>query len=94
MTCFENRIKLAVSLHCKISIRHSKITNYSVYSRLGNNPNWPEFELIRDFTAVLLTCKFEGDSIKMRALSSGQSFLHYKSMGGGAGGCRLLLKGQ
>ena len=27
-------------------------------------PIWPEFELVRDFIAVLVTCKFEEDSIK------------------------------
>ena len=29
-----------------------------------NSPTWPEFEFARDFMAVLLTCKFEDDSIK------------------------------
>ena len=25
---------------------------------------WPEFELVRDFMAVLVTCKFDDDPIK------------------------------
>ena len=29
-----------------------------------NGPIWPEFELIRDVMPVLVTCKFEEDSIK------------------------------
>ena len=45
--------------------------------------------------AALVTCKFEDDLIKSegailrKALSSGQHFLHYKSMGN-----FLLLKGE
>ena len=31
---------------------------------------------------VLVTCKFEDDSIKVNALSFGQHFLHYKSIHG------------
>ena len=42
---------------------------------------WPKFELIQDFMAVLVTCKFEDDAIKSQGLSSEQHFLHYKSMG-------------
>ena len=29
-----------------------------------NSPIWPEFELVQDFMAVLVTCKFEDDLIK------------------------------
>ena len=31
-----------------------------------NRPIWQEFELVQDFMAVLVTCKFEDDSIKSR----------------------------
>ena len=37
--------------------RHSNNSNV-------NGPIWPEFELIRDFMAVLVTCKFDEDPIK------------------------------
>ena len=39
--------------------RHSRASNTRV-----NSPIWPEFEFIRDFMAILVTCKFEDDSIK------------------------------
>ena len=29
-----------------------------------NSPICPEFELVRDFIAILVTCKFEDNSIK------------------------------
>ena len=41
------------------SFRHSRASNSEV-----NSPIWPEFELIRDFMAVLISCKFEDDLIK------------------------------
>ena len=44
-----------------------------------NSQIWPE--LIQDFMAVLVTCKFEDIRSKLKALSSGQHFLHYKSTG-------------
>ena len=38
------------------------------YSRASNSevdsPIWPEFELIQDFMAVLVTCKIDEDRIK------------------------------
>ena len=40
-------------------LRHSGASNSKV-----NSPIWPEFELIRDYMTVLVTCKFEDDSIK------------------------------
>ena len=57
----------------------SRASNYEV-----NGPIWPEIELVRDFMAVLLSVmKIRS---KMKLLSSGQYFPHYKSMG--AFGCR------
>ena len=55
--------------------RHSRANDSKV-----NSPIWPEFQLMQDFMAVLVTCKFEDDPIKSEALASRQYFLHYKSM--------------
>ena len=41
----------------------------------------PNFQLIQDFVAVLVTCKNEKDPIKMKVLECSQHFSHYKSMG-------------
>ena len=46
-----------------------------------NSLMWLEVEFIRDFMAVLVTCKIEEDGSKVKSLSSGQHCLHYKSMG-------------
>ena len=43
--------------------RPSRAANYAV---LG--PIWPNFELVRDAMDVLVTCKYEEDPIKMKAL--------------------------
>ena len=56
--------------------RHSRASKFEV-----NIPIWPEFKLVRDFMAVLVTCKFEDIRSRVAALSSRQHFLHYKSMG-------------
>ena len=42
---------------------------------------WPNFELIRDVTDILVTCKNKEDSIKNEGARSSQHFLHYNSMG-------------
>ena len=57
--------------------RASMETPFSNYKSMGNFfrcsraanfvvscPNWPKFELIRDFMHVLVTCKYKKDRIK------------------------------
>ena len=46
---------------------------YGDFSR----PIWPNFELVRDVMDVLVTCKYEDDPIKMKALEWTQHFPHY-----------------
>ena len=46
-----------------------------------NSPILPKIELVRDFMNVFVTCKFDKNPLKMKSLSSGQHFPHYKSMG-------------
>ena len=41
------------------NFRHSRARNPEVNSLI-----WPKFELIREFMAVLATCKFDEDPIK------------------------------
>ena len=42
------------------NLRHSRASNTEVNSLI-----WPKFELIREFIAVLTTCKFDEDPIKI-----------------------------
>ena len=42
---------------------------------------WLKFEIIQAFVHILVTCKNEDDSIKMKGLEWSQHFTHYKSMG-------------
>ena len=42
------------------NIRHSRTSNTKI-----NILSWPKFELIREFMAVLATCKFDEDPIKI-----------------------------
>ena len=60
-------------------------TAFSQQSWAGNSKNnrrmWPKFELLRDILAVLVTFKFDDDTIKTWALLYPQHFLRYKSMG-------------
>ena len=42
------------------NFRHSSTSNIE-----GNILIWPKFELIREFMAVLATCKFDEDPIKI-----------------------------
>ena len=44
-------------------------------------PIWPNFELVQDGMDILLTCKYEEDPIKMKALECSQHFPHYTLMG-------------
>ena len=55
------------------TFHRSRASNYGVSS-----PIWPVIELFRDFMAVIDTCKFDEDPIKMKSLSYGQYFFHYK----------------
>ena len=56
--------------------RRSRAANSAVLS-----PIWPNFELVRDFINVLVTCKYEEHPIKMKALECLQHFPHYNPMG-------------
>ena len=49
------------------NLRHSRVSNTEVNSLI-----WPKFELIRAFMAIMSTCKFDEDPIKLQALSIGQ----------------------
>ena len=40
-----------------------------------------KFKLIQAFIVVLVTCKYEEDSSKIKSLEWSQHFSHYKSMG-------------
>ena len=53
---------------------------------------WPEFELVRDFMPVLVTCKFNEDPINNECASVETSFSHNMSMKffSGAKGCITL----
>ena len=42
---------------------------------------WPDFELVREAMDVLVTCKYEEDPIKMKALECSQHFPHYNPLG-------------
>ena len=59
--------------------------DFSRRSRAANSavlgPIWPNFELVRDVMDVLVTCKYEEDPIKMKALEWTQHFPHYNPMG-------------
>ena len=79
-----NLIKIRLKQKRLYMLRTRSNTVFSAFNASNsevNSPIWPEFELVRDFITALVTCKFEYDSIKSQALSSGQQFLHYKSMG-------------
>ena len=43
------------------SFRHSMTSNTEV-----SNLIWPKFEIVREFMAVLATCKFDEDPIKIK----------------------------
>ena len=60
--------------------RRSRAANSAVLGRI-----WPKFNLVRDIMVVLVTCKYEEDPIKMKALGCSQHFPHYNPMG--AMGC-------
>ena len=47
----------------------------------ANSQNWAKIELVLDFMAVLITCKFDEDPIKIKSLLPGQHFLHNMSLG-------------
>ena len=63
----EDRIKSEVAIIQTFSplqvygknFRHSWVSNSTV-----NSPIWPKIEIIRDFMAVLVTCKFDEAPIK------------------------------
>ena len=59
--------------------------DFSRRSRAANSavlgPIWPNFELVRDVMYVLVTCKYDEDPIKMKALECSQHFPHYNPMG-------------
>ena len=57
-------------LECSQDFSHNKSGDFSRRSRAANSavysPIWSNFELVRDFMVVLLTCKNEEDLIKNR----------------------------
>ena len=55
---------------------HSKASNSNV-----NSPIWPQFKLVPYFKAVLVPSSLKMIRSKVKTLSSGQHFLHFKSMG-------------
>ena len=66
------RLKLEGYIPDKVKygvFRHPRASNSEV-----NIPIWPEFELVRDFMTVLVTCTFEDDSIKSDVASLGTTF--------------------
>ena len=56
--------------------RRPRASNFAV---LG--PIWSNFELIRDVMDVLVTCNYEENPIKTKALECSQHFPHYNPMG-------------
>ena len=73
-------------LECSQDFSHYKSMGiFSRRSRAANSavlgPIWPNFELVRDVMDVLVTCKYEEDPIKMKALEWTQHFPHYNPMG-------------
>ena len=58
----------------KLAWRHRP---FSVVS----DPIWPKFELVWDFTHVLITCKYNKDRTKSNREKVESHFPHYKSMG-------------
>ena len=55
-------------LECSQDFSHYKYGDFSRRSRAAMSavlgPIWPKFELVRDVMDVLVTCKYEEDSIK------------------------------
>ena len=73
-------------LECSQDFSHYKSMGiFSRCSRAANSavlgPISPNYELVRDVMAVLVTCKYEEDLIKNKALEWSQHFLHYIPMG-------------
>ena len=48
---------------------------------MGHGNQRPEIELVRAFIPVLVTSKFDADTIKNESASMETPFSHYKSMG-------------
>ena len=68
--------------------RYLPLLVYGDFSRPSTAANsavlgliWPNFELVRDVMDVLVTCKYEEDPIKNKALEWTQHFPHYDPMG-------------
>ena len=59
--------------------RHSRASNNSEV----NSPIWPEFELIRDLMAVLVTCKFEDEGKKCVYCNMSGKKMRNELVGGG-----------
>ena len=53
----------------------SRPANSEVLNRI-----WPNFELDRNAMNIFVTCKYEEDPIKMKALDCSQHFPHYFPM--------------
>ena len=76
MRMIESKIK---ELECSQDFSHYKsMVIFSRRYRAANSavlgPIMPNFELVQDFMAVLVTCKNEEDPIKMKALECSQHY--------------------
>ena len=64
------------SIKNEVAIVRTTFSPLNVYGRLKgknshvNNPICPKIKLVQDFIAVLITCKSDEDSIKIKLLSS------------------------
>ena len=75
---FERSTELGESTICLLKIYNSPTRARS--SEVTDSIQ-PEFELVWDFMAVLVTSKFDEDPIKNERASLETPFPHYKSMG-------------
>ena len=62
--------------HFPKSMRPLKVGNSH-----ANNWKWAKIKLVQDFMPVLVICKFDEESMKMKLLSFWQHFPHYMCMG-------------
>ena len=59
-----------------VFFRCSRAANAAVLGRI-----WPKFELVRDIMVVLVTCKYEEDTIKKEGARVFTTLPHYNPMG-------------
>ena len=81
MSMIESKMK---ELGCSQDFSHYKSICGLFQTPKGSllrSPIWPYLKLVRDVIDVLVTCKYEEDPIKMKALECSQHFPHYIPMG-------------